>query len=278
MTEAKGEGYPGPVAGPDQRPGAARVAAIPGPSVAPLRRGEAERGITGPGRADSAASRTRAAVPGVPPRAAPGRVGPGGGGNPLGGPQPGRGDGQPAAGWKEAAAPPQGATEAEEEWEKAGPPLGEEPPGEGGTASGGGATGKRGSRGAEGAAEREGAPWRHTKYIGEEATRLRGVGGGPAVESAGRKQEERGPGHRGSERRGRRRRGRRTRGAKGPAAKTAWDWILLALCLWSALQAGAALVLKGNRVEGEVFAFNVLRCNNSHALARYSGPQFCDRG
>ena len=37
-------------------------------------------------------------------------------------------------------------------------------------------------------------------------------------------------------------------------------------------------MLKGNRVEGEVFAFDALRCNNSHALARYSGRQFCDRG
>ena len=32
---------------------------------------------------------------------------------------------------------------------------------------------------------------------------------------------------------------------------------------------GAALVLKGNRVEGEVFAFDALRCDNSHAQARY---------
>ena len=31
------------------------------------------------------------------------------------------------------------------------------------------------------------------------------------------------------------------------------------------------MVLKGNRVEGEVFALDALRCNNSHALARYSG-------
>ena len=54
-----------------------------------------------------------------------------------------------------------------------------------------------------------------------------------------------------------------------------WEWILLALCLWGALQMGAALVLKGNRVEGEVFAFDTLRCDNSHALARYSGCQFC---
>ena len=37
-------------------------------------------------------------------------------------------------------------------------------------------------------------------------------------------------------------------------------------------------MLKGNRVEGEVFAFDALRCNNSHALARFSGRQFCDKG
>ena len=41
---------------------------------------------------------------------------------------------------------------------------------------------------------------------------------------------------------------------------------------------GAALVLKENRVEGEVFAFDALRCDNSHALACYSGRQFCDKG
>ena len=50
------------------------------------------------------------------------------------------------------------------------------------------------------------------------------------------------------------------------------------LCLWGALQMGAALVLKGNRIEGEVFAFDALRCDTSHALARYSGRQFCDKG
>ena len=41
---------------------------------------------------------------------------------------------------------------------------------------------------------------------------------------------------------------------------------------------GAALVLKGNRVEGEVFFFYALRCDNSHALARYKGRHFCDKG
>ena len=55
--------------------------------------------------------------------------------------------------------------------------------------------------------------------------------------------EEKVAGCRGSECRGRRRRGRRARRAKEPAAQTAWEWILLALCLWSALRAEAALVL-----------------------------------
>ena len=106
----------------------------------------------------------------------------------------------------------------------------------------------------------------------------RGPGGGPASKSGSRKQEEREPGCRRGECQGRRRRGRRARRTKEPAAKTAWDWILLALCLWSALRVGTALVLKGNHVEGEVFAFDTLRCDNSHALARYSGRQFCDWG
>ena len=48
--------------------------------------------------------------------------------------------------------------------------------------------------------------------------------------------------------------GQKTRRAKGPTTKPAWEWILLALCLWGTLQIGTSLVLKGNRVEGEVFA------------------------
>ena len=67
-------------------------------------------------------------------------------------------------------------------------------------------------------------------------------------------------------RRSRRWEARRT---EGPAARLAWEWILLALCLWGTLQGGTALVLKGNRVEGEVFAFDAMRCDNSHALACY---------
>ena len=72
--------------------------------------------------------------------------------------------------------------------------------------------------------------------------------------------------------------GGKARGARGPPTKPMWEWILLALCLWGTLQMGTALVLKGNQVEGEVFAFDALRCDSSHALARYSGQQFCDKG
>ena len=37
-------------------------------------------------------------------------------------------------------------------------------------------------------------------------------------------------------------------------------------------------MLKGSRIGGEVFAFDALRCDNSHALARHSGRQFCGEG
>ena len=86
------------------------------------------------------------------------------------------------------------------------------------------------------------------------------------------------PGRHGGGRQCRRSRRGKARRTEGPAARPAWEWILLALCLWGALQRGTALVLKGNHVEGEVFAFNALRCDNSHALARYLGRQFCNRG
>ena len=131
--------------------------------------------------------------------------------------------------------------------------------GEGRTASGGRAAGKGEDCGAERAAGRQGALWGHAKDLGEEVLMRLGPGEGPALEGAGHKQEARRWDHRVRGRRGQRRQGRRTRGATRPAAKTAWEWILLAWCLWSALQVGAALVLKGNRVEGEVFAFDVLR-------------------
>ena len=37
-------------------------------------------------------------------------------------------------------------------------------------------------------------------------------------------------------------------------------------------------MLKGTWVKGEVFTFDALRCDNSHAHARNSGRQFCDSG
>ena len=73
-------------------------------------------------------------------------------------------------------------TESEEEWERAGPPLGEQPPGRGEVC------------GAERTGEGERALWRDPGDLGEEAARRRGTGGGPTVEGGGRKQEEKGPG------------------------------------------------------------------------------------
>ena len=224
------------------------------------------RDIAGTRRAASAASGIRVATLGVPTGAATGGAEPGRGGDPLVGFQPRRREGPPAVGEEGATAPRQGLTESEGGWEGAGLPLGEQPLGKGGIC------------GAKRTGEGERALRRDGGDLGKEAARRRGTGGGPAGESRSRKQEEREPGRRGGECRGRRRRGQRARRAKEPAAKTAWDWILLALCLWSTLRVGTALVLKGNRVEGEVFAFDALQCDNSHALARYSGRQFCDWG
>ena len=70
----------------------------------------------------------------------------------------------------------------------------------------------------------------------------------------------------------------RVRRAKGPTARPAWGWILLALGLWGVLQVGTALVLKGSRERGEVFAFDALRCDHSHALGRHSGLWICKEG
>ena len=99
-----------------------------------------------------------------------------------------------------------------------------------------------------------------------------------ASEPPTNRQERSEPGHQGGARRWGRTRERKMRRAEGPTARAAWGWILLALGLWGILQVGAALVLKGSRVGGEVFAFDALCCDNSHALARHSGPRFCGRG
>ena len=37
-------------------------------------------------------------------------------------------------------------------------------------------------------------------------------------------------------------------------------------------------MLKGSREGGEVFAFDALRCDNSHTLGRHSGRRFCGEG
>ena len=84
-TEAEGESYLEPAAGPDQEPGA--VVATSDPSVAPLHLGEAERGSPGTRRAASAVSENRATAPGVSPGTAQGGLEPGGDGDLLGGPQ-----------------------------------------------------------------------------------------------------------------------------------------------------------------------------------------------
>ena len=128
VTEAEGESYLEPVAGPDQEPGAVAVGATSDPSVAPLHLGEAERGSPGTRRAASAAFENRAAAPGVPPGAAQGGLEPGGDGDLLGGPQPRSGEGQPAARGERAAAPLRVVPEPGGEREKADPPLVEEPP------------------------------------------------------------------------------------------------------------------------------------------------------
>ena len=68
------------------------------------------------------------------------------------------------------------------------------------------------------------------------------------------------------------------RRAEGPTARPIWGWILLALGLWGVLQVGAPLVLKGGCERGEVFAFDALCCDHSHALTRHSGRRVCGEG
>ena len=146
------------------------------------------------------------------------------------------------------------------------PPLVEEPPS------------KEGDYGAEEAAGRVRAQWGRAAGLWEVSAGRLHAGERAAFEPHAHPWERREPGRRGSARRCGRKRGEKTRRATGPTPRPAWEWILLGLCLWGALRVGATLVLKGNRVEGEVFAFDALRCNNSHTLARFSGRQFCDKG
>ena len=185
-----------------------------------------------------------------------------------GGPKPSGREGPPAAGEEGATESPPRAQEFGRGRERADQPRAGEPPSQkGGYNSEEEAGGSREQR------ERARGPWgRSTEQL------LAGDTGERATLKPPARQWERGErDRRGGERRCRRSQGRKTRRVKGHA-KPAWEWILLALCLWGTLQMGAALVLKGNHMEGEVFAFDTLRCDNSHALAHYSGHQFCDKG
>ena len=182
----------------------------------------------------------------MPPGATQGGLEPGGGGDLLGGPQPCRGEGQPAARGERAAALLQVAPEPGGQREKGDPPLVEELPN------------KEGGFNAGEAAGRERVPGGHTPGLREKSAGRLHAGERPALEPPAHKWERREPGHHGIECRWGRSRGWKTRRAKGPTTRPPWEWILLALCLWGTLRVGAALVLKGNCIEGEVFAFD--RC------------------
>ena len=200
-------------------------------------------------------SETRVAAPGVPSAAAQGGL-PGVGGDPLGGLQPRRQEGQPATAEEGATEPPMRVQEFAGGRERANQPLAGEPPSkEGGCSTKEGAGRRRRSWGLTP------GPWSRP------ATQLPAGDPGerpppePLAQKWGKRERDRCRG----ERLCWRNQGRKARGAKGPAAKPAWEWILLALCLWGPLQMGTALVLKGNHVEGEVFAFDALRCKYSRA-------------
>ena len=170
-------------------------------------------------------SETRAAAPGVPPGAAQGGLGPRGGGDLLGGPQPRRGEGQPATREGRAAAPPPGAPESGRGREKKDPPLVEGPPS------------KEGGCSAKGVAGREREQWRRTPGPWEHSAGRLHAGERPALEPLAQRWGKREPGRRGCERCCGRNRERKTRRAKGPTAKAAWEWICShyacgALCRW----------------------------------------------
>ena len=131
MTEAEGEGFLEPAAGPDQQPGAVGVAPTRGPALVPWYLGEAGRGSAGTRRMASTASGTRAAALEVPPGAAPRMLEPVESGDLRRGPRPRRGGRQPAAREEGATAPPRGAMESGRGREQANPPLMEGLPREG---------------------------------------------------------------------------------------------------------------------------------------------------
>ena len=86
VTEAEGESYLEPAAGPDQEPGAVVVAVTSDQWVAPSHLGEAGQSNPGTGRVASVESGTGAVAPGVLPGAAQGGLEPKGGRDLLGGP------------------------------------------------------------------------------------------------------------------------------------------------------------------------------------------------
>ena len=212
VTEAEGESYLEPAAGPDQEPGAVVVAVTSDQWVAPSHLGEAGQSNPGTGRVASVESGTGAVAPGVPPGAAQGGLEPKGGGDLLGGPPLGRGEGQPSAREARAPAPPRVAPESGGEREQVDLPPVEELPGKGGSCSPGGA------------ARREGAQQGHAPGRWEKSAGKR-----PAVEPPAQERGE--PSRRGGECRCGRNRGRKTRRAGGLTARPTWEWILLELGL-----------------------------------------------
>ena len=101
-----------------------------------------------------------------------------------------------------------------------------------------------------------------------QAARRLPQGGTPTGEGAPRTREEEkgGAGREGRPAEGAKAEGK-GRGERRPTPQVELDPVDPVLV--GELQMGAALVLKGNWVEGEVFAFDALRCDNSHALACY---------
>ena len=179
--------------------------------------------------------------------AAQGKLQPGAGGDPLGAPQPrGRGK-QPAAREERAAEPPQWAQgfsggRGRPEW-----PLAEEPPGKGRQLAEGGRSAEEGAGRRRGSRGLTPGPWRgpvERLPAGDPGERA-------PPEPLTQKWEKRERDRRGGERLCRRNHGRKARGAKGPAAKPAWEWNLLALCLWGALQMGPPWCLRGTALRGK---------------------------
>ena len=181
-------------------------------------------------------------------------------------PQPRQGEGGPTAQERKAPAPPRATAEPDGGGERGNPPLVEEPPGQ------------EGDYGAEEVAGTRGAWWerggdRRVGSVGQPPAER-----GATSESPGTRQRKGDPGRQGSAHGSGQKREQRARRAEGPTAGATCGWILLALGLWGVLQVGVALVLKGSRERGEVFAFDALRCDHSPALARHSGAGSARRG